>query len=108
VCATGAGKLQEVRPSLWPMSLPVYASIVSFGFRLLYNCNIRYDWLVGPFSPGTSTLEEAPSFACAPMDEFSGKADGEDSFANPNVCSKTRRRLSGRQPRPVHPVLGGT
>jgi hypothetical protein len=41
----------------------VYASIVSFGFRLLYNCNTRYEWLVRPYSPGTSTLEEAPSFA---------------------------------------------
>ena len=55
--------LQEVRASLWPVSFPVYASIVSFGFRLLYNCNTRYEWLVRPYSPGTSTMEEAPSFA---------------------------------------------
>jgi len=59
----GCIKLQEVRTSLWPMSFPVYASIVSFGLRLLYNCNTRYEWLVRPYSPGTFTLEEAPSFA---------------------------------------------
>jgi hypothetical protein len=41
----------------------VYASIVKFGLRLLYNCNTRYEWLVRPYSPGTSTLEETPSFA---------------------------------------------
>jgi hypothetical protein len=34
--------------------------------RLLYNCNTRYEWLVRPYSPGTSTLEEAPSFAWRP------------------------------------------
>jgi hypothetical protein len=44
------------------MSFPVYASIVSFGFRLLYYCNTRYEWLVRPYSPGTFTLEETPSF----------------------------------------------
>jgi hypothetical protein len=58
----GCIKLQEVRSSLWPVSFPVYASIVSFGFRLLYNCNTRYEWLVRPYSPGTFTLEETPSF----------------------------------------------
>ena len=59
----GCIMLQEVRSSLWPMSFPVYASIVSFGLRILYNCNTRYEWLVRPYSPGTFTLEEAPSFA---------------------------------------------
>jgi hypothetical protein len=58
----GCIKLQEVRSSLWPVSFPVYASIVSFGLRLLYNCNTRYEWLVRPYSPGTFTLEETPSF----------------------------------------------
>jgi len=41
----------------------VYASIVSFDLRLLYNCNTRYELLVRLYSPGTSTLEETPSFA---------------------------------------------
>jgi hypothetical protein len=59
----GCIMLQEVRSSLWPVSFPVYASIVSFGLRLLYNCNTRYEWLVRPCSPGTFTLEETPSFA---------------------------------------------
>jgi len=52
-----------VRSSLWPMSFPVYASIVLFGVCLRNNCNTRYEWLVRPYSTGTFTLKEAPSFA---------------------------------------------
>jgi len=56
--------LQGVRSPLWPMWFPVYASIVSFGFLvLLNNCNTRYEWLVRPYSTGTFTLQETPSFA---------------------------------------------
>jgi hypothetical protein len=45
------------------VSFPVYASIVLFGVCLRNNCNTRYEWLVRPYSPGTFTLEETPSFA---------------------------------------------
>ena len=56
--------LQGVRSPLWPMWFPVYASIVLFGFSiLLNNCNTRYEWLVRPYSAGTFTLQETPSFA---------------------------------------------
>jgi len=63
--ASGSAVFLEPALSLpkGPRSFPVYASIVSFGFRLLYNCNTRYEWLVRPCSPGTFTLQEAPSFA---------------------------------------------
>ena len=30
---------------------------------LLHRCNTRYEWLVRPYSAGTCTLQEAPSFA---------------------------------------------
>ena len=31
--------------------------------HLLHRCNTRYEWLVRPYSAGTCTLQEAPSFA---------------------------------------------
>jgi hypothetical protein len=31
--------------------------------RLRNNCNTRYEWLVRPYSAGTFTLQETPSFA---------------------------------------------
>ncbi len=30
---------------------------------LLHSCNTRYEWLAKPYSAGTFTLQEAPSFA---------------------------------------------
>ena len=30
---------------------------------LLHHCNTRYDWLVRPYSAGSFTLQETPSFA---------------------------------------------
>ena len=60
----GCIMLQEVRSPLWPMSFPVYASVrIVQTSVLLYDCNTRYEWLVRPYSPGTFTLEETPSFA---------------------------------------------
>ncbi len=56
-------RLQGVRSPLWPMWFPVYASVISFGFCLLHNCNTRYGWLVRPYPAGTFTLQETPSFA---------------------------------------------
>ncbi len=118
----GCIKLQEVRTSLWPMSFPVYASIVSFGLRLLYNCNTRYEWLVRPCSPGTFTLEEAPSFAWRTNGVAHRQADGRDLMGSPTQLSRCissggQPALSlskGRPPAcPAHlagsaePVLGG-
>jgi hypothetical protein len=54
----------------------VYASIVLFGLRLLYNCNTWYEWLVRPYSPGTFTLEETPSFAWRTNDLAYRRLDG--------------------------------
>src|SRR5215813_7810868 len=31
--------------------------------RFLHSCNTRYEWLVRPYSAGTFTPQEAPSFA---------------------------------------------
>src|SRR6185503_17529058 len=35
----------------------------SVRLHLLHSCNTRYEWLVRPYSAGTLTLQEAPSFA---------------------------------------------
>src|SRR5712691_1186998 len=59
----GCIKLQGVRSPLRSTWCPVYASPVSFGLHLLHRRNTRYEWLVGPCSAGTCTLQETPSFA---------------------------------------------
>jgi len=91
----GCIMLQEVRTSLWPMSFPVYASIVSFGLRLLYNCNTRYEWLVRPYSPGTFTLEETPSFAW----RTNGLAHATSPFRVQAWCPAKYAGQAGRQRR---------
>jgi hypothetical protein len=41
----------------------VYASIDLFGVCQCNYCNIRYEWLVRPYSKGSFILEETSSFA---------------------------------------------
>ena len=79
--------LQKARTSLWPMLFPVYASIVSFGLRLLYYYNIRYEWRGRHYSPGAFTLEETPSFTWH-------NYIASDSWANPS--SETNQQTSNR------------
>ena len=42
-------------------TLQLFRSALHRGF--LHSCNTRYEWLVRPSSAGTSTRQEAPSFA---------------------------------------------
>jgi hypothetical protein len=42
-------------------TLQLFRSALHRGF--LHSCHTRYEWLVRPCSAGTSTLQEAPSFA---------------------------------------------
>jgi hypothetical protein len=60
----GCLQLWGVRSPLRSPWCPVSASTVSFGGPpLLHRCHTRDAWLVRPYSAGTCTLQEAPSFA---------------------------------------------
>jgi len=59
----GCLTLWGVRSPLRSTWCPVDASTASFGLYLLRSCNTRYEWLVRPYSAGTCTLQETPSFA---------------------------------------------
>jgi len=48
-----------LRDSLCPLQL----SCSALHLCLLHSCNTRYEWLVRPYSAGTCTRQEAPSFA---------------------------------------------
>ncbi len=41
----------------------MYAYTMSFGSLLFHSANTRYEWMAGPYSAGTCTPQEAPSFA---------------------------------------------
>ena len=51
--------LQGVRSPLWPICFPVYASSHCYQLQR----NTRYERLAKPYSAGTFTQQEAPSFA---------------------------------------------
>jgi len=92
------------------MSFPVYASIVSFGFFsiLLNNCNTRYEWLVRPYSAGTFTLQETPSFAWRTNVELTHQACLQSGLPDQNhVRQQKRRDLSQAKPGLVQRVLCG-
>ena len=56
---TGLNVLQGVRPPLWPICFPVYASCYCYQFPR----NTRYGWLARPYPTGTSTRQECAKLA---------------------------------------------
>ena len=90
----GCTRLQGVRSPFRPTECPVYASHASFGVRhLLHICNTRYEWLVRPYSMGTFTPQEAPSFAWRTNAAASAAAAPPSRFALAQNRSRAAVRL---------------
>ena len=51
-----------ISPAAYTVLCVRFSSFVR-SVNLLQNCNTRYGWLVKPYPVGTSTPQEAPSFA---------------------------------------------
>ena len=47
----------------------MYAYNTSFGLLLFHSANTRYEWMANPYTAGTCTPQEAPSFAWRTEDE---------------------------------------
>ena len=65
----GAEPLRRGASPLRPAEFPVYAYTTSFGLLLFHSANTRYEWMANPYTAGTCTPQEAPSFAWRTEDE---------------------------------------
>ncbi len=65
----GAEPLRRGASPLRPAEFPVYAYNTSFGLLLFHSANTRYEWMANPYTAGTCTPQEAPSFAWRTEDE---------------------------------------
>jgi hypothetical protein len=93
---TGLYVLREVRPPLWPIWFPVYASC---------NCcqlprNTRYGRLARPYPAGTSTRQETPSLLGAlASPAFATPASGA-GYLLPFNSSRPSREAGVAKPKP--------